>query len=96
VVMGENIGQTYALVATGNADIGVVALSQVIGQQHARLQTYLDVPERFHDPIRQDAVLLSHGQRNAAAKDFLAFLASDAVQMLVSASGYGSDARIAD
>ncbi|MGI9204267.1 MAG: molybdate ABC transporter substrate-binding protein [Woeseiaceae bacterium] len=96
VVMGENIGQTYALVATGNADMGFVALSQVIGQRHAGLLTYVDVPERLHDPIRQDAVLLSHGQGNAAARDFLAFLASNNVQMLVSASGYGSDTRFAD
>ena len=96
VVMGENIGQSYALVATGNASLGFVALSQVINQQHPGKLSYLVVPGRLHAPIRQDAALLVHGQRNAAAKEFLEFLASDTVHMLVSDSGYDVAARFPD
>ena len=94
--MGENIGQSYALVATGNASLGFVALSQVIDQEHPEMLTYLVVPGRLHAPIRQDAVLLVHGQRNAAASEFLDFLASDTVQKLVSDSGYDVAARVPD
>jgi len=57
VVLGENIGQAYALVATRNAALGFVALSQVIGRQRSEVLTYIVIPERLHDPIRQDAVL---------------------------------------
>lgn len=96
VVMGENIGQAYALVATRNAGLGFVALSQVIGQRRPEVLTYIEVPENLHDPIRQDAILLQHGQQNAAATDFLRFLASERVQVLLSDRGYNSDARFTD
>lgn len=96
VVMGENIGQSYALVATGNASLGFIALSQVIEQQQPGLLTYVVVPAGLHAPIRQDAVLLTHGQRNAAAMEFMDFLASDAAQILVSDSGYDAAARFPD
>lgn len=96
IVMGENIGQTYALIATRNAELGFVALSQVVARQGSEAMSYIEVPKILHDPIRQDAALLRHGQQNAAATDFLIFLASDRAQSLVSDFGYDFDARVTD
>ena len=56
-VQGENIAQTYQFVASGNALLGFVALSQVFGNGAIRNGSGWIVPQELHDPIRQDAVL---------------------------------------
>jgi molybdate transport system substrate-binding protein len=84
VVMGENVGQAFALVATGNADLGIVALSLPILAGH---ESYLAIPADWHVPIRQDAILLAHGRSNPAATAFMQFLRQDedGRQMIVAA-----------
>lgn len=87
IVRGENIGQAYALVATGNADLGLVALSLT---KHADPEQVWPVPESFHQPIRQDLVLLNRGRNNADAAAFLAFLETDEARSVIRAAGYGT------
>lgn len=73
LVMGENIAQTHQFVATGNAPLGFVALSQVL--KDGKIEgSYWIVPERLYSPIRQDAALLSKGKDNKAAAAFLDFI----------------------
>lgn len=91
IVMGENVGQTFALVATGNAQLGFVSLSQVISADDKATLRYLPVSEDLHAPIRQDAVLLQHGRSNAAAIAFLRFLREPAGKAIISHNGYGVD-----
>lgn len=79
IVMGQNVGQAFALVASGNAELGLVALS------YAREGAW-DVPEGLYAPILQDAVLLA---QNEAAAAFLDHLASEA-QPAIRAAGYGA------
>ncbi|MCG6902850.1 MAG: molybdate ABC transporter substrate-binding protein [Rhodobacter sp.] len=87
LVYGESVGQAFAFVATGNADAGLVALAQA--------KTYqgdlwvLEVPEDLHDPIEQDAALLTRAGNNAAARGFLDFLGADFSRDLLIAQGYG-------
>jgi molybdate transport system substrate-binding protein len=90
LVLGENIGQTYAMVATGNADMGFVALSQLRSARHGGSGSLWIVPEALHHPIRQDAVLLIRGRSNPAAEAFLDFLRQPAVRARIEAFGYGS------
>jgi molybdate transport system substrate-binding protein len=85
LVQGESIAQAYQFVATGNAALGFVALSQVKGKQPGWL-----VPERLHPPLKQDAVLLRHGAGNPAAAAFLAWLRGDGARAILRASGYGA------
>ncbi|WP_291882568.1 molybdate ABC transporter substrate-binding protein [Maricaulis sp.] len=87
-VFGENIGQTYAFVATGNADLGFVALSQIRHPGSAPSGRHDLVPDDWHDPIRQDAVLLLRGAGNEAARAFLDFLASPEARDIIAAHGY--------
>lgn len=89
VVLGENVGQAYALIATGNADIGFVALSMVINSDAAAKMQYIEVPAPLHDPILQDALLLIHGANNAAAKAYLDFLKSEEARPILVSNGYG-------
>ncbi len=88
IVRGENVGQAHALVATGNAELGFVALSYVVGAHGRARGSRWDVPPQLYEPIRQDAVLLRRGERNAAARDFLAYLRRPDVQALMVDYGY--------
>ena len=89
LVFGENVGQAYAMVATGNAELGLVALSQVLSPGHAGVGSRWKVPQRFHERIRQDAVLLMRAEDHSAARDLLAFLRRDDAQALIREYGYG-------
>jgi len=90
-VMGQNIGQAHALVASGNADLGFVALSYVLSPRNDHPGSRWDVPAALYTPIRQDAALLSRAADNPAAREFLAFLRSDAARTLIETYGYGSE-----
>ena len=88
LVLGENIGQTLALVATGNAELGFVALSQ-LGSLRGRVNgSHWIVPRSLHSPIRQDAVLLAHAAERPGARAFLDYLRTPAVKDRIRSHGY--------
>lgn len=89
LVLGENIAQTHQFIATGNAELGFVALSQIYKDGQFAAGSYWVVPAELYAPIRQDAVLLNHGKDNPAAGDLLAYLKSDAAKAVIRAYGYG-------
>lgn len=88
IVQGENIGQTYQFAATGNAELGFVALSQVMKDGRISSGSAWIVPASMHQPIRQDAVILASGKGNAAAEALMKYLRSARVVALVKAYGY--------
>ncbi len=89
LVQGANIAQAYQFVATGNAETGFVALSQVIGREAG--SRWL-APPTLHAPLAQDAVLLKPGEDNGAARAFLDFLKSPAARAIIRRHGYDLDA----
>lgn len=90
VVMGQNIGQTFSLVATGAAEVGFVALSAVRAPGKPPTGSFWQVPQEMFTPILQDAVLLKPGEGNPAARAFLTFLASPEAARVIAAYGYGA------
>jgi molybdate transport system substrate-binding protein len=88
IVMGENIAQTFQMIDTGNAELGFVALSQVLGSDSGRRGSHWVVPGQLHEPIRQNAVLLTRAKDNVAARTFLAFLRSPQARETIDAAGY--------
>jgi len=89
LVTGESIAQTYQFVFTGNAELGFVALSQVVVPGKPVTGSYWLVPASLYGEIRQDAVLLKTGEKNPAATALLAYLKSDAAKRVIQAHGYG-------
>jgi len=87
-VEGANIGQTYQFVASENAALGFVALSQVFADGRLTQGSAWMVPASFHAPIQQDAVLLKTGKDNAAASALMAYLQGDKARALIRAYGY--------
>ena len=87
-VQGENIAQTHQFVASGNAELGFVALSQVMKDGRISEGSAWIVPTDLHRPIRQDAVLLNKGRGRPAAEAWLGFLKSDKAQAIIRSFGY--------
>ena len=88
IVEGASIAQAFQFVDTGNAEIGFVALAQIVGRPGARCL----VPQELYAPIRQDAILLKRGEANPAAAAFLAFLKGPQARAIVENYGYALDA----
>lgn len=90
IVMGQNIGQTTSMVASGAAELGLVARASVLSPRAGITGSRWDVPETHHTPIRQDAVLLAHGAENPAARAFLDFLRGPQSMEVIARFGYGT------
>ncbi|MGC2199070.1 MAG: molybdate ABC transporter substrate-binding protein [Stellaceae bacterium] len=88
LVQGENISQAYQFVATGNAEVGFVALSQVARDPDKGSRWI--VPSNLYKPIAQDAILLKRGADNPAAKAFIAFLKGKEAHAVIEKFGYGT------
>jgi molybdate transport system substrate-binding protein len=87
-VQGENIAQTYQFVSTGNAELGFVALSQVIDNGNISSGSAWQIPENLYTPLHQEAVLLKKGEDNPAALALMQFLKSPEAKAIVSKYGY--------
>lgn len=87
-VQAGNIAQTYQFVATGNAELGFVALAQVMKDGKLTAGSAWIVPDHLHQPIKQDAVLLDKGKGKPAAAAWLEYLRGDKAQAVIKAFGY--------
>ena len=85
LVQGASLSQTFQFVETGAADLGFVALSQVIKRPGG--SRWL-VPASNHAPLIQQAVLMKVGQNDPAAKAFMAFLKSRQARAILADYGY--------
>ncbi|MEM8572241.1 MAG: molybdate ABC transporter substrate-binding protein [Pseudomonadota bacterium] len=88
LVRGNNIAQVYQFVVTGNADLGFVAASQIDDSVEG---SSWSIPASYHDPIRQDAVLLKRGEANPAARAFWEFLQGPSARQIIVDNGYMVD-----
>lgn len=93
LVTAESIAQAYQFTATGNAEIGFVALSQVAVPGKPATGSLWLVPPQLHTELRHDAVLLKAGARNPAARALLDYLRSPAAQQVIGTFGYGLPGR---
>ncbi len=90
LVRGESIAQTYQFVASGNAQLGFIALAQVAFDDTG--SRWL-VPDGLYRPLRQDAVMLRRGAGNAAAGALFDYLNGDRARAIIHEYGYRSDDR---
>jgi molybdate transport system substrate-binding protein len=87
-VTGESISQAYQFVATGNAELGLVALSQVMEDGRMTGGSAWIIPADWYEPIRQDAVTLAAGRDNPAAQALMEYLKSDKATAIIRSFGY--------
>ena len=89
LVEGQSIGQTYQFVASGNAELGFVALSQVYRNGEITTGSAWQLPAELYEPIHQDAVLLDKGADNPAAVALLSYLKGERAAAIIRSYGYG-------
>jgi molybdate transport system substrate-binding protein len=89
LVIGESIAQAHQFVASGNAELGFVALSQVAVPGKPVTGSFWLVPPSLYGEIRQEAVLLRAGEGHPAAVALLAYLKTAAARAVIKAYGYG-------
>ena len=88
LVLGENISQAYQFVASENAPLGLVALSQVMLEGRIAQGSAWIVPAKLHAPIAQDAILLVKGRDNPVATALLRYLRSEKAKAIMRSYGY--------
>lgn len=88
IVMGENLGQTMGFIESGNADLGFVALSQVLDPKIKGKGSLWDIPSNLHEPIKQDVILLTKGKDNQAAKALMEFIGGPQARAIIARYGY--------
>lgn len=88
LVQGESVAQTWQFVASGNAPLGFVALSQVQVDGRITQGSAWVVPSDLHKPLRQEAILLQPGRNKPAARALMNFLGSPQARAIIRANGY--------
>jgi molybdate transport system substrate-binding protein len=85
LVMQENVRSALALVARGEAKLGIVYGSDAVAE--SKVQVITDFPETSHPPILYPAALIA-ASTNPDAQPFLTFLFSKEAQLIFKANGF--------
>lgn len=88
LVLGENIAQTAQFVQSGNADVGLVALSLTSAPAMKAAGTFVEIPASLHPPIEQGAIVLAGARDAAAARRFVQFLVSAETRRYLADAGF--------
>ena len=88
LVEGSSVGQAFQFVASGNAAMGFVALSQVFENGKIRDGSAWIVPAGMYQPIKQDAIILNAGRGNVAAVSLMTYLQGDQARAVMRSFGY--------
>jgi molybdate transport system substrate-binding protein len=88
VVQGESIAQTFQFVSTGNAQLGFVALSQILENGKIKTGSAWIVPEEMHEQLKQDAVVLQSCKHMSACQALMEYLKSEKAKKMIASYGY--------
>lgn len=86
-VQGENIAQTQQFVLSGAAELGFVALAQVLKDGRIAGSAWI-VPDHLHQPILQDALILARGKDKPAPAALFAYIKGDKARAIIRSFGY--------
>jgi molybdate transport system substrate-binding protein len=93
LVYGENISQAAQFVQSGNAELGILAVSLTFAGSMTKGQRW-EVPADLYPPLEQAAVLMSVSANKNAARKFLEFIQSTEVRDVLSKYGFSVPARV--
>jgi molybdate transport system substrate-binding protein len=88
LVLGENIAQALQFAQSGAAEIGIVALSLALAPSAREQGRYWEIPQSAYPKIQQAGVVLTRAQNADAAREFRAFLMSDAARRALASYGF--------
>jgi molybdate transport system substrate-binding protein len=88
LVYGENIAQTAQYVQSGNAQVGIIALSLALSPELAKLGGYALIPGKLHQPLEQGYIITRRAADNMLARDFTAFITGGEARAIMSRYGF--------
>ena len=88
LVYGENIAQTAQYVQTGNAQIGIIALSLALSPELSKLGGYALIPDKLHQPLEQGLVITKRATGNPLAQEFARFIAGQDARAIMTRYGF--------
>lgn len=88
-VLGENLPQVHQFVASGNAELGFLALSQIFQNGRYSEGSFWVLPENLYPPVKQDAIALALGKNKPAVDAFLKYLRGKESREIIKSYGYG-------
>lgn len=89
-VYGNTVAFTFQFVDTNNVDFGIVAKSEYLRKGAVRPGCHWFIPEKYHTPLEQQAVILQRTEKKRAAQKFMAFLTGEQTRNFLNAVGYGT------
>ena len=88
MVFGENIAHTAQFVQTGNAQIGIIALSLAVSPELAKKGGYYLIPDKLHNPLEQGYIVTKRGGSNMLAKKFADYIAARPARTIMTKYGF--------
>lgn len=88
LVYGENVSQTAQFVQTGNAEVGIIALSLALSSGLVKSGSYSLIPEHLHAPLEQGFVMTKHAEQNPLAGRFANFMVSPEARHIMVRYGF--------
>jgi molybdate transport system substrate-binding protein len=88
LVYGENIAHTAQFVQTGNAQVGVIALSLAVNPELASKGGYWLIPDQLHEPLEQGFIITKPAATNALAKRFADYMGSKPARAVMTKYGF--------
>ncbi|EPG72582.1 molybdate ABC transporter, periplasmic molybdate-binding protein [Leptospira fainei serovar Hurstbridge str. BUT 6] len=96
LVFGENIAQTAQFVQTGNAQVGIIALSLAISPELAGKGGYFLIPDNLHQPLEQGFIVTKRASKNPLAKKFAEYVMGEAVRTVMAKYGFALPSESSD
>lgn len=88
LVFGETIVQTTQFAQTGNAQVGIIALSLVTNPELAKKGGYWLIPDSLHEPLEQGYIITKHGEASSLAKSFADYMSTVPVRTVMTKYGF--------
>ncbi len=88
LVYGENIAQTAQYVQTGNAQVGIIALSLAVNPQLTGKGGYWLIPDNLHQPLEQGFLITQRAAGNPLARRFAGFMSTQPVRAILTRYGF--------
>jgi len=87
-IRGENISQTAQFAESGSADVGIIALSHALGPSLKDAGAYFEVPDSWHPPIAQGAVVIASSKEKTLARQFVDYLKKPETVRILESFGF--------
>jgi molybdate transport system substrate-binding protein len=88
IVKGDNISQAAQFVLTGNAEVGLIALSLALSPEMSTKGKYFLIDEKSYSKLEQAYVVLKKSEKKKELLDFVKFLDMKKVKDILSKYGF--------